>query len=125
MPGEDEWTDDEAGPMVRPYAVTGGRTRPGRGDFDVIAIIATHPRPGVPMPPSVSGPEHQRILRLCETPQSVAEICSGMNLALGVVRILLDDLDSAGLIVVRRPAPVTQLPSEHVLKELIDGLEAL
>lgn len=123
MPREDEWIDDDAGPMVRPYAVTGGRTRPGRGDFDVIAIIATHP--GVAIAPQAGGPEHQRILRLCETPQSVAEICSGMNLALGVVRILLDDLDQAGLIVVRRPAPVTQLPSERVLKELIDGLEAL
>ena len=120
---EDEWTDDDAGPMVRPYAVTGGRTRPDRGDLDLIAIIATHPGVAVSVP--ASGPEHRRILRLCETPQSVAEICSAMNLALGVVRILLDDLDSAGVIVVRRPAPVAQLPSERVLKELIDGLEAL
>ena len=123
MPADDEWIDDDAGPMVRPYAVTRGRTRPDRADFDLIAIIATDPH-GAPSP-RTSGPEHQRILALCETPLSVAEICSEMDLALGVVRILLDDLDSADLIAVRRPAPVTQWPSERVLKEVIDGLEAL
>jgi hypothetical protein len=119
----DEWIDDDAGPLVRPYAVTRGRTRPGRGDFDLIAIIASTPG-GLPSF-RAAGPEHQRILDLCRNPLSVAEICSEMDLALGVVRILLDDLDSADLIVVRRPAPVTQLPSERVLKEVIDGLEAL
>ena len=119
----DEWIDDEAGPLVRPYAVTRGRTRPDRADFDLIAIIAT--RPYGTLTPRAGGPEHRRILELCAAPLSVAEICSELNLALGVVRILLDDLDSAGMIAVRRPAPVTQLPSERVLKEVIDGLEAL
>ncbi len=35
------WYDDEAGPMVRPYTVTRGRTRTVAGvpDFDVIALV--------------------------------------------------------------------------------------
>lgn len=37
----DRWIDGEAGPVVRPYALTGGRTDPG-GDtvLDLIAVIA-------------------------------------------------------------------------------------
>ena len=32
------WLDEDAGPVVRPYAMTRGRTRP-TGDFDLIAIV--------------------------------------------------------------------------------------
>ena len=32
MPADDAWPHRESGPVVRPYAVTGGRTEPGGGD---------------------------------------------------------------------------------------------
>ncbi|TDB82939.1 DUF742 domain-containing protein, partial [Micromonospora fluostatini] len=39
MPGaEPLWIDDEAGPLVRPYAMTGGRARPRNG-FNVISLV--------------------------------------------------------------------------------------
>lgn len=118
-----EWYDKEAGPVVRPYTLTHGRVRPAGHDLDLIAIVVAV---DVPAPAwHALGPEHTAILRTCRQPLSVAEVASEVDLALGVVRVLLSDLLDHGLISVRRPAPVTQLPNERVLKEVIDGLHAL
>jgi hypothetical protein len=120
---ENEWLDDEAGPVVRPYALTRGRTRPTREGFDLIAIIAASATAS--FAPPGAGPEHLAILELCVRPLSVAEISAKMRLPLGVVRVLLGDLLDQGLIVVRKPAPTNQSPDEHVLKEVLHGLKAL
>ena len=44
MPSNDErWLDAEAGPVVRPYALTRGRTRHSGEAFDLVATVtATH-----------------------------------------------------------------------------------
>jgi Protein of unknown function (DUF742) len=121
---ENEWLDEEAGPVVRPYALTRGRTRPTREGFDLIAIIATAATSS--FAPPGAGPEHLAILDLCVRPLSVAEVAAKLRLPLGVVRVLLGDLLDHGLIVVRKPAVTThQTPDEHVLKEVLHGLKAL
>ena len=122
------WYDDAAGPVVRPYALTGGRTHYAGGEFDLVALIVAVPGPfaqPVPAAEWAPEPEHDMILELCRTPLSVAEIASDLELPLGVVRVLLGDLLDHSLIQVRRPAPVAQFPSERVLKEVIDGIRAL
>jgi hypothetical protein len=123
MTRESEWLDEEAGPVVRPYALTRGRTRPAREGFDLIAIIAAAATSS--FAPPGAGPEHLAILELCVRPLSVAEISAKLRLPLGVVRVLLGDLLEHGLIVVRKPAPTNQTPDEHVLKEVLHGLKAL
>ena len=120
---ESEWLDEEAGPVVRPYALTRGRTRPTRGGFDLIAIVASAATTS--FAPPGAGPEHLAILDLCVRPHSVAEISAKLRLPLGVVRVLLGDLLDHGLIVVRKPASTNQTPNEHVLKEVLHGLKAL
>jgi hypothetical protein len=120
---ENEWLDEDAGPVVRPYALTRGRTRPTREGFDLIAIIASAATSS--FAPPGAGPEHLAILELCVRPLSVAEISAKLRLPLGVVRVLLDDLLDHGLIVVRRPAATHQTPNEQVLKEVLHGLKAL
>jgi hypothetical protein len=120
---ENEWLDEEAGPVVRPYALTRGRTRPTREGFDLIAIIASAATSS--FAPPGAGPEHLAILELCVRPLSVAEVSAKLRLPLGVVRVLLDDLLDHGLIVVRRPAATNQTPNEQVLKEVLHGLKAL
>ena len=37
--GDHDWLDSDAGPVVRPYAVTGGRARPVVGGFDLVAFV--------------------------------------------------------------------------------------
>ncbi|KIZ17221.1 DUF742 domain-containing protein [Streptomyces natalensis] len=119
------WYDDEAGPMVRLYAMTAGRARPSSEAFALMAVVQAESRPATGNPPALS-PEQRAILALCgERPRPVAEIASDSGLPLGVVRVLLSDLLAAELICVNRPVPPAQLPATHLLKEVIDGLRAL
>ena len=121
------WYDNEAGPLVRPYAVTGGRTRPGPGGtgFDLIALVSLDT--GAPAgDDTLLGPEHRALLELCRTEtQSVAELAAGADLPVGVVRVLLWDLLESGRVTVSRPVPPAQLPDERILREVIEGLRAL
>ncbi|MFF4209415.1 DUF742 domain-containing protein [Streptomyces sp. NPDC001796] len=127
QPGS-QWYDHEAGPLVRPYAMTGGRTKPGPTGvrFDLIALVSLDP--GAPNldDDAALGPEHRALIDLCriET-QSVAELAAGADLPVGVVRVLLGDLLELGCVTVSRPVPPAQLPDERILREVIEGLRAL
>ena len=120
---ENLWLDQEAGPVVRPYAMTSGRTRPSIGTFDLVSLVVAT-RPVSPVETGL-GPEHRRIIRLCTTPLSVAEIAAHVDLPVGIVRVLLGDLLDRGLIEVQAPAHATHTPSEQTFKAVINGLRAL
>ncbi|WP_419993325.1 DUF742 domain-containing protein [Streptomyces boninensis] len=127
-PQGSHWYDAEAGPLVRPYAMTGGRTRPGPTSvrFDFIALIDVDEGALGHGEETALGPEHRSLIKLCriET-QSVAELAADTDLPVGVIRVLLGDLLELGYITVRRPVPPAQLPDEKILREVIDGLRAL
>ncbi|MFE7705973.1 DUF742 domain-containing protein [Streptomyces sp. NPDC057486] len=127
LPGS-QWYDAEAGPLVRPYAMTGGRTEPGPGGvtFDLIALVSAADHAPDSSEDSQLGPEHRALLTLCRSePQSVAELSADADLPVGVVRVLLGDLLEAGHVRVSRPVPPAQLPDERILREVINGLRAL
>ncbi|MFD9338999.1 DUF742 domain-containing protein [Streptomyces sp. NPDC060028] len=121
------WFDDEAGPVVRPYAMTRGRTsHAGQHRLDLIALVVAEPAADDPVWDMTLSPEHAHILGLCrERPQSVAELAAELDLALGVVRVLIGDLVADELVHVTRPVPPAELPDESILREVIDGLRAL
>ncbi|GAA1268670.1 hypothetical protein Psi02_10760 [Planotetraspora silvatica] len=117
------WMDEEAGPVVRPFALTGGRARSSGDNLDLIAMVRST---GTPPPGDTTiGPEQRRILEIARSGASVADIASDVDLPLGVVRVLIGDLHDQGLIVVRPPVTVAPQPSERILKEVINGLRAL
>jgi Protein of unknown function (DUF742) len=118
-----DWLDRDAGPVVRPYAMTGGRVRPASGWFDLVAFVVAVPYAGS-LPPHLQ-PEHRAILDVAWKPISVAETAAHLDLALGVVRVLLGDLLADGLITMHEPSDLSQLPDEHVLKAVVNGLRAL
>jgi hypothetical protein len=117
------WFDREAGPVVRPYALTKGRTLPSGGASfglsDVVAAtsdrVPEHFRPG---------PEHRRILSLCRRPTPIVDLTSEIDLPLGVVRVLLGDLTSEGLV---RVLSTQKQPAndQRLLRMVLDGLESL
>ncbi|MEH1015899.1 DUF742 domain-containing protein [Micromonospora sp. CPCC 206060] len=118
-----DWLDDEAGPVVRPYAMTGGRVRPAAG-FDLVAFVFAEPDAD-PDRHELTQPEHRRILRLATEPISVAEISAHLDLALGVVRVLLGDLLDARLIAMHEPPATSHYPDDNILKAVVNGLRAL
>jgi hypothetical protein len=116
------WFDGDAGPVVRPYALTGGRGRPAT-TLDLVAHVVraevTQERTAY-LPP-----EHLRILDLTREPMSVAEVASRLNLALGVVRVMLGDLLAEGLVTVSEPPAAGQAADAPTLEAVINGLRAL
>ncbi|WP_053661721.1 DUF742 domain-containing protein [Streptomyces sp. MMG1121] len=125
--GSSHWFDDEAGPVVRPYAMTRGRTTsPAQHRLDLIAVVVTEPDTGDPEADPTLSPEHVAIVGLCrDEPQSVAELAAEIDLPIGVVRVLIGDLVHAELVHVTRPVPPAELPDESILRDVINGLRAL
>lgn len=118
----ERWLDDEAGPIIRPYTMTRGRTRPSGEQFDLLAVVTLLPGEG-----DLSGlaPEHHRVLEACQGPLSVAEVASRSGLPLAVTRVLLGDLRDRGLVAVRPPSETAIRPKEGILLEVLQGLRAL
>lgn len=119
-PEQETWYDEAAGPLVRPYAVTRGRTRVPRSDLQMITLVVTA-RPVTRAITGFLGPEHLQILSTCGHPTSVAELSAGLGLPLSVVKILLGDLIELELIAFRSAA----IPDPQVLQAVINGIRRL
>jgi Protein of unknown function (DUF742) len=119
----DRWFDREAGPVVRPYALIKGRTLPSGGTtFGLIdVVVATGERPPAHFRP---GPEHRRILTMCRRPTPVVDLTSEIDLPLGVVRVLLGDLASEGMLRVLSTQQ-QEVTDQRLLRMVLDGLESL
>jgi DNA-binding transcriptional ArsR family regulator len=120
--GGEMWLDREAGPVVRHYALTAGRTRPPGEKLDLIDMVTAVSESRADT--RELEPEHRRLIDLCRTPAAVADLASQIDLPLGVIRILLSDLREKGLVRVIR-APGHDAARESVLKSVLEGLRAL
>ncbi|MCP9983389.1 MULTISPECIES: DUF742 domain-containing protein [Actinomadura] len=125
-PPAERWLDREAGPVVRPYAMTRGRTRPEGAGFELIAVVSAT---GVPAGDRLRySPDHARVLRGCARPVPVVDLAADLGLPIGVVRVLLGDLRDEGLVAVvaeAQPATAGRRPPKGVLREVLNGLRAL
>ncbi|MEV0040273.1 DUF742 domain-containing protein [Streptomyces sp. NPDC056909] len=121
------WFDGEAGPVVRPYAMTRGRTSSAtRHRLDLIAIVVPEPAADDPARDQTLSPEHVEIVERClASPQSIAELAASLDLPVGVVRVLVGDLVESEIVHVTRPVPPAELPDVNILREVINGLRAL
>src|SRR5688572_11728702 len=127
MPAEPDashdWLDHDAGPVVRPYAMTQGRVAPVGTESDLVAfVVATVP--DAPSAPNLQ-PEHHAIVAAAWEPVSVVELAAKLDLSVGVVRVFLGDLRSAGLISLYEPPAASQPHDVDVLKAVVNGLRAL
>ena len=126
MPPSGRWRPRGSGPVVRPYAVTGGRTEPSDGEvLDLLAFVVATGRDVAADDHFQLTPEHHRILRLCQQQVTVADLAGTTNLPIGVVRVLLADLTAQGTITVMRQHPSAERNPTDVLQEILNGLRAL
>ncbi len=119
---DEEWFDEAAGPLVRPYAMTGGRTRSTTLGLDLITlVVAMHTVSEVDL-----DQEYARILQACQQPISVVEVAAQVDLPLQVVKVLLSDLIIQRHIIFRSAeAQTSESPSQHVLQAVLDGIRKL
>lgn len=115
------WFDDAAGPLVRPYALTGGRTKAEGVELDLVTLV-------VSLQPEVHSSqvdvEYAELLWACAHPVSVAEAAAGVRLPLRVVKVLLADLIAQNYVLYRNGLKRV-VPDRNTLQQVLDGIRAL
>ncbi|OEJ30239.1 DUF742 domain-containing protein [Streptomyces subrutilus] len=114
-------TSWEDGSPERLYVITGGRSGPSTAvHLDLVTLVVAKG----PARPEMQ-PEQAAILRMCQSPLSVAEIAAYAGLPVSVVTVLVGDLMAAQRVYVRPPIPAAQLPDLALIEAVINGLQKL
>ncbi len=114
---QDEEDAEDAEAFVRPFIVTGGRTRPLHDGLRIETLV-------VSLPSALTAPLHfeqRQIVHRCRTPLSLAEVAALVGVPLGVARVLVADLYTDNFVQLRTPQAVP----EHVLERIRDLVRAL
>lgn len=106
--------------FVRAYAWTGGRTRSSYR-LEIETLVSTSTR-ALDMLWDLST-EHQEVAELCRQSKSVAEVAALMRLPLGVIRVLLGDMATLGLLLVHESTSAN--PDMELLERVLHGLTKL
>jgi len=123
VPSSDhEWLDEAAGPVVRPYALTGGLTRPSGQRFDLLDMVGVVRRTGQQLPDLA--PEQLEVLARCQIPAPIVDLASDLDLPVGVIRILVSDLRERGIVTIHRAQPAG-FGDLKILQEVVDGLRRI
>jgi hypothetical protein len=112
----------EQSSLVRPYAVTGGRTAP-RTQLALEALVSS--ATSLHQDLSTRTPEYQAIGALCRQVRSVAEISAMLRIPLGVTRILVADMAAEGLVQLHQPQLDAGKPDLNLLERVLSGLRRL
>ncbi|MFF0491607.1 DUF742 domain-containing protein [Nocardia sp. NPDC003482] len=119
----ESWYEEDAGPLVRLYAVTRGRGRVARPELNMATLVVDAHR-GAAL--RRTEPEYIAIVELCRTPQSVAEVSARLRLPLTLTKVLIGDLIDDGRLVYRAPHTTVTVESElSLLQAVLEGIRAL
>ncbi|MGH3949508.1 MAG: DUF742 domain-containing protein [Pseudonocardiaceae bacterium] len=115
---------EEETARVRPYMLTGGRTR-AKYALELETLVSANQ--GVLVEESPARIEHRSIVEACPSPRSVAEIAVSLRMPLGVARVLVSDAADAGLITVHKTISGTDGAEAHLLlmERVLSGLRRL
>jgi hypothetical protein len=120
--GNSRGLGEETSSLVRPYAVTGGRTKP-RYQLQIEAMVAASHYEARDL--SVLSPECQAILSFCRDWRSVAEVSAVLRMPLGVARVLIADMAMEGLVRVHQTDHAQGRPDINLLERVLSGLRKL
>jgi hypothetical protein len=106
---------------VRPYALTGGRTR-SRYHLLVETLVSV-PRYD-PMLSEALMPESKALYERARGQMSIAELSALLSIPLGVVRVLISDLATQGAVLIHPTAHAFR-DDRNVLERILRGLREL
>jgi Protein of unknown function (DUF742) len=116
---------DGAAELVRPYARTGGRTKPGR-DLDLEALVLPTVNGQEAWESPLLSPEHNTVLEICQRSVSVAEIAAQLRVPIGVARVIIADMVDLGLVEVLKTAAADGDERDPAfLRRVLSGLQRL
>ncbi|MGI9615538.1 MAG: DUF742 domain-containing protein [Acidimicrobiales bacterium] len=117
---DDTALDDDTSNLVRPYALTRGRTRNERLDVSIQTVVCQSRASLAGGPPT--GPVEHEIWAAAAARLSSADISARLDLPLGVVRVLVGDLAETGHLEL---GETVATGDAHLIKRLIDGIRAI
>lgn len=115
--------DEHTGRLIRPYAMTGGRTA---ADVAPISLESQITATGFVPKGIVYRWEPARVLQLCATPIALIELAARANIPIGVARVVVSDLCADGALDVQRPPTLPTLTNyASLLEKVLDRVRAL
>ena len=106
--------------LVRPYVITNGRELPSDSAYSRTTLVTAQEGAAH----RVLAPEERQVVELVSGGYlSVAEVAGHTHLPLGVVRILLAQLEESGLITARPPVPRADKVERQLLNAVLNGLK--
>ncbi len=122
----DEHDDDGGGGRFKPrhYVLTRGRTK-STVDLPLETLVKVTPQ-GVSAAPRLAL-ERKKIVSLCNSPISIAEVSAHLSVPLGVARVLVGDMTEEGFLTSYKPqhAMNGERPDLKLLERVLNGLQAL
>ena len=119
---------EEQTAIVRPYALTGGRTRANYA-LELETLVSTRDYAASGGFPEVAAEQIEclSIMEECRTPRSVAEIVAALRVPLGVARVLISDAADAGLVTVHKTITGNDGAEAHLvlMERVLSGLRRL
>jgi len=103
--------------FVRPFVVTAGRTIPLIDGLRIETLVRATPA-------ALSAPlrfEQHTVVRLCQRPHSIAEIGTALHVPVGIAKVVVSDLASAGHVSVR-DAPELSTAAIERIRDLVRAL---
>lgn len=114
----DSQHDQDDDLVVRPFMLTGGRTRPLHDGLRIETLLRAAPA-------ALSAPlrfEARHIVELCQAPMSIADLSVALRVPLGVVRVIVADLVADGYLAIEEQPG--ELPLA-VIERIRDRVRAL
>ncbi|MET4923602.1 DUF742 domain-containing protein [Streptomyces sp. PSRA5] len=122
MPDEPEQELELTSPLVPLFVITNGRALPPAHQFEHTTLVMA--APGTSAASRTLSPEVGQVLDLvADGFLSVAEVAGHTHLPLGIVRILLAQLEEGGLILVRRAVPRAERVDRELVSAVLEGLK--
>lgn len=110
-------------PLVPLFVITNGRALPPDHEYEHTTLVTAAAENGQVAARTLS-PEAGQVLDLvADGFLSVAEVAGHTHLPLGIVRILLAQLEDDGLILTRTPIPRAERVDRELVNAVLEGLK--
>jgi Protein of unknown function (DUF742) len=120
LDGPDDQDGDPTGRLIRPYAMTGGRTT-AETQISLEAQIQASTRASHHL--GAYRWEAAKVVELVQSPMALIEIAARLQIPIGVARVLVADLVSDGAVVLHTPVKTQSFAS--LLERVLDGVRNL
>lgn len=111
---------DDANDFVRPFLVTGGRTKSSVKGLQFETMVQATQLDGENL-----RFESARVVDLCENATAIAEISAHLSMPIATVKVVLGDLIDSGHVEVHRTIDATDSDDIQLISRLIEGVRRL